>query len=625
MDAMKRTDHSEHTHHKMERRLDLIPEEKSNSFVYKQETTESSLPPTTPPHTNGFVGTYGHIRKRLDYTYHTHYVKQRQWLHDAIIQDSLIKQESGVTALDPHNNLPLQKPVLILAVGVHGAGKHRVIRELVLSGKLQLQSLVDIDPDDIRRYLPEDNVSDEPLTRREAGYVAETLLYATLEQGRNAIYHCNLRDYVWYRDVLCVTLRQRFPNLCIALFHIHAQVDLVLTWAEKRCRDTGRKIPRDEILRDLLENIPHAVEETKDAVDVFCEIENTTDELLLKHCNVDFETAFDQTANMGNGTCAAGINDSNMRHKCCLQTLQNQLSLRTSLFQRKFSTLKSTEENHQSNDRNFYGPYAHIRETLDYSFHKNYTRERQHFQDSVIREFIDSAIVTSPSGEVGTTPKSPWIVFTAGSMGAGKGYTIRKLVENGCFPLTAFVRVDPDAIRRYLPEFSLYLKQAPERAGDLTNKEAGYVAEILTLAGLEAGKNVMVDGSLRQSEWYKRYFARLRDDFPNLRLAILHVTAQPETIFARAEKRAKQTGRVVPRKLLEQTIHDVPESVKKLAPLVDYHAAISNNDTIEILNGTWEEFQEKWVQDVAWVASNQKFLERKRSSLENLVVNGTEQ
>lgn len=93
---------------------------------------------------------------------------------------------------------------------------------------------------------------------------------------------------------------------------------------------------------------------------------------------------------------------------------------------------------------------------------------------------------------------------------------------------------DPDEIRRQLPEFHLYVELAPELAGELTRKEAGYIAEILTLAGLRAGKNVLVDGSLRDCEWYKGYFERLRRGFKNLRLAIIHVTAPREAIFQRA-------------------------------------------------------------------------------------------
>jgi len=119
-------------------------------------------------------------------------------------------------------------------------------------------------------------------------------------------------------------------------------------------------------------------------------------------------------------------------------------------------------------------------------------------------------------------------------MGAGKSYTMRTLVEKGRFPLLAFVNVDPDAIRQNLPEFHIYVEQSPELAGELTRKEAGFIAEILTLAGLQSGKNVLVDGSLRDWEWYKVYFDRMRREFPSLRLAILHITAPREAVFHRA-------------------------------------------------------------------------------------------
>ena len=111
---------------------------------------------------------------------------------------------------------------------------------------------------------------------------------------------------------------------------------------------------------------------------------------------------------------------------------------------------------------------------------------------------------------------------------------MKKLVKEGWFPLLAFVNVDPDKIRQYLPEFHLYVDQSPELAGQLTRKESGFIAEILTLAGLQAGKNVLVDGSLRDCEWYKIYFERLRSDFPALRIAILHVTAPRDAVFQRA-------------------------------------------------------------------------------------------
>lgn len=81
----------------------------------------------------------------------------------------------------------------------------------------------------------------------------------------------------------------------------------------------------------------------------------------------------------------------------------------------------------------------------------------------------------------------------------------------------------------------MYVNENPELAGELTNKEAGFIAEILTLAALQGGKNVMQDGSLRDSDWYQTYFERLRREFPKVRQAIIHVTAPREAVFQRAE------------------------------------------------------------------------------------------
>lgn len=63
------------------------------------------------------------------------------------------------------------------------------------------------------------------------------------------------------------------------------------------------------------------------------------------------------------------------------------------------------------------------------------------------------------------------------AMGAGKGYTMNKLVEKGRFPLLAFVPVDPDEIRRHFPEFQIYVDQNPELAGGTS----GFVAMFLEL------------------------------------------------------------------------------------------------------------------------------------------------
>ena len=98
-----------------------------------------------------------------------------------------------------------------------------------------------------------------------------------------------------------------------------------------------------------------------------------------------------------------------------------------------------------------------------------------------------------------------WLVFTAGTMGAGKGYVLQWLNDQSLFPLDSFVLVDPDRLREQLPETCEYVRRDPQTAGYYTQKEVGYISEVLTLHGLKSGKNVLVDGSLRDADWYVLY------------------------------------------------------------------------------------------------------------------------
>jgi Zeta toxin len=176
-----------------------------------------------------------------------------------------------------------------------------------------------------------------------------------------------------------------------------------------------------------------------------------------------------------------------------------------------------------------------IREQIDYNYHSVYSRERTLFQDVIVDSMLEEN--TSSTREARNCPQPHWIVFTAGAMGAGKSHTIKLLHQKGRFPLQLFTVVDPDRIRRLLPEFETYVKLNPENAGELTRKEAGLIAEILVEAALERGSNVLVDGSLRDAVWYQQYFQQLRLDHPNLRIAILHITAPRESVFQHAAVR----------------------------------------------------------------------------------------
>ena len=198
-----------------------------------------------------------------------------------------------------------------------------------------------------------------------------------------------------------------------------------------------------------------------------------------------------------------------------------------------------TEETMKSQDRvvSLYGKYKKIRIRLDYTYHDVYTKERILFQDSIIDSMLEETASTQETETRKCGQPPPWIVFTAGAMGAGKTHTLKLLHTKGRFPLHSFTVVDPDRIRSRLPEFKMYIQVDPERAGELTRKEAGLMAEVLVQAALERGHKVLVDGSLRDASWYQNYFRQLRLNHPDLRIAILHITAPRMSVLEHAAVR----------------------------------------------------------------------------------------
>jgi hypothetical protein len=154
---------------------------------------------------------------------------------------------------------------------------------------------------------------------------------------------------------------------------------------------------------------------------------------------------------------------------------------------------------------------------------------------------------------------------------------MRWLASVGAFPLHRFVVVNPDAIKSRLPEMPTLVAANRALAGSLTHKESGYIAELIERAAAADGKNILVDGSLRNADWHERQLARLRAKYPTYRIAILLVTASPATIYTRAERRAGVTGREIPRAVLDEAIAQVPPAFQRMAPLADYTAVITND------------------------------------------------
>ncbi|KAH8074477.1 zeta toxin [Aureococcus anophagefferens] len=123
--------------------------------------------------------------------------------------------------------------------------------------------------------------------------------------------------------------------------------------------------------------------------------------------------------------------------------------------------------------------------------------------------------------------RRPWVVFTCGPMGAGKGHALSWLSEHGFFPLENIVHVDPDLFKQLMPEWRGYLARDPRR-----------------------------------------------ERYPHYRLAIFYVTCSEATARRRAKARGR-TGRAIPRRSSSSRWRR-RTPLRLLTPHVDFLARMSN-------------------------------------------------
>jgi hypothetical protein len=71
-------------------------------------------------------------------------------------------------------------------------------------------------------------------------------------------------------------------------------------------------------------------------------------------------------------------------------------------------------------------------------------------------------------------------------------------------------------------------------------------------------------------------FAPVYSNVPCLK-RFCHLLLSPQRVYERVARRALQTGRDIPRALLDDTMQQVLRSVEVLGPLADFCATIQNN------------------------------------------------
>lgn len=218
--------------------------------------------------------------------------------------------------------------------------------------------------------------------------------------------------------------------------------------------------------------------------------------------------------------------------------------------------------------------YEILKKYIDFSYHEKYSEEREILHEMILDEVFKN-INPIPINQ------EKKLIFTAGCYGAGKSNLMKYLNNLNKINLSDYVYSDQDKLRIFIPEYQEYLLTNPLTAGFKTNKETGYLSELIQLYALENGYNLIIDGSLRDYEWYTLFINNIKSKYPNYKIIIMYVEASYANVLIRNNKRSKITKRIIPPECIRNAYIQSAISYDILRLLVHFSYKI-NTDSDEI-------------------------------------------
>lgn len=593
------------------------------SFDYSLPTTDLRNYGFVDCSPETFYGPFAEFRKTMDYVYHrVNFRRERQKWQDQFVE-AFVK-----------SSIPQKEPWLVMNCGADNAAT----MEWLTKNCISLENLVYISKSDFKLRMPEwaGYVMKEGLskakecTHDEAKYLQELLQEFALSRGQNIFVECKLRDTQFFIDMFS-DIRRRFPKYKIAIFYV------LMSEADTSQQDAFRVQQRltEASLGKLMEHVDFCAHvQWQPRLLAFATIDRTGRWKLIAErfakmdkgrpvltapglSNDKLEQIFKEVAVQSKGCAGARLGFTQFHDVCTVKLgfpfnetelrrifdaidegrkgaldlgsfvrgVQRHAFLRNVVsaynqgkvvfeVDKNYDYSKSTCDLYaNSNLKDFYGPYADIRAERDYSYHVNYTRARQAWQDSLI-----DCIVSRSEAQA-----NPWVVFTCGPMGAGKGYALSWMSKQGYFPLENLVHIDPDYFKSMMPEWEAYTREDDVTAGSKCHKESCYIQEIAQEVSFRRKQNIWVDGSLRDAQWFGKVFDDIRRRFPYYKIAIFYVYASERIVRDRIAKRGMETGRVVPEPLIVESLAAPDHSLSLLTQKVDFLARINNESREPIL------------------------------------------
>lgn len=183
-------------------------------------------------------------------------------------------------------------------------------------------------------------------------------------------------------------------------------------------------------------------------------------------------------------------------------------------------------------------------------YRNNPTEARKRYEEELIESYLSK----------GEKSEKPQAIMMMGGPASGKSTLIKTMFGGDS---KGFVVIDPDDVKRMLPEFMMGLGQGYKNiAGDTHATSARITNEILRRAQ-ERGLNILVDGTGANTNVYTKTINELKERGNPYTIQILAQHISKEEGIARALLRAElplsmEGGRYVPPHIIENAYNVIP-------------------------------------------------------------------
>ncbi|WP_194270883.1 zeta toxin family protein [Fictibacillus phosphorivorans] len=206
-----------------------------------------------------------------------------------------------------------------------------------------------------------------------------------------------------------------------------------------------------------------------------------------------------------------------------------------------------------------------------------YTKEREALHQKIMATLIKKSKMDNL--------QPPIAVLVGGGSASGKTSLCESIVKKNIKKKKRhLITIDPDEIKKLIPEYKSFQKKFPSSAASLVHKESVDISEMLIQHMLETKRSFLLEGTMAKTGKYVSLVNSLQKRRYEV---IVYIVDVPVDVAIKREAiRAKKTGRSIPRYVIEHTHRRIPKTFLAIKEDVTFFEGYDNQHGLKLFIST---------------------------------------